>query len=65
MRDPLGVARRVAVHLVDRLGQALDRLLEGGAQILVEPRVLDRGRRARADDRQELAMPLVEPLLPW
>ena len=61
--DALGVAGGVAVHLVDGPRQALDGLLERGAQILVEARVLDRGGGARADDRQELAVPLVEPLL--
>ena len=44
------MARGVAVHLVDGLGEALDRLLEGGLEIFVEARVLDRGGGARADD---------------
>ena len=55
----------VAVHLVDGLREALDGLLERGAEVLVEARVLDGRRGARADDGEELALPLVEALLSW
>ncbi len=60
--DAVGMARRVAVHLVDRFCESFDGLLERGPQVLVEPRVLDRGRGARADDGEELALPFVEAL---
>jgi hypothetical protein len=61
-RDAVRVARGVAVHLVDGLREPLDRLLERGLEVLVEPRVLDRRRGARADDAEQLALPLVEAL---
>ena len=61
-RHALRVARGVAVHLVDGARQALDRLLEGGLEVFVEPRVLDRGRGARRDDAEQLALALVEAL---
>ena len=44
------------------LGEALDRLLERGLQVLVEARVLDRRGGARADDAEQLALALVEAL---
>src|SRR5258708_36947497 len=61
--DALRVAGRVSVHLVDGARQTLDRLLEGGPQVLVESRVLDRSGSARSHDRQELAMTPVAALL--
>jgi hypothetical protein len=58
------VAGGVAIHLVDGLGEALDRLLERGLEVFVEARVLDRGGGARGDDGEELALAFVEALAP-
>src|SRR5580692_7672865 len=52
----------VTVHLVDRLREPLDRLLERGAKVLIEAGVLDRSSGARRDDAEELALPFVEAL---
>jgi hypothetical protein len=56
------VTRGVTVHLVDRARQALDRLLERGLQVLVEPGIFDRRRGARGHDAEQLTLPLVEAL---
>src|SRR5690606_39815464 len=58
----LRVPRRVAVHLVDGVGEALDRLLEGRLEVLVEPGVLDGGGGAGGHHAQHLALSFVEAL---
>ena len=71
---PFGVAARVAVGLLQRVGKADDGLLEvllqrdvgpgqilvGVDQVFVQARVLDRHRRAAAQDVQHLALALAE-----
>ena len=61
-RDPRGMPRRVAVHLVDRTREASNGLLERRLKVFVEARILDGGRRAVRCGMQELALPLVETL---
>src|SRR5262249_9409252 len=62
LRDALGVARRIAVHLVNRASEAGNGLLEGRLKVFVQASVVDGGRSARNDDAEELALSFEKPL---